>query len=126
MSEGDILEAGVEISVRPPGKDPSTISLLSGGEKALTAISLLMAMFRANPSPFCILDEVDAPLDDVNVGRFIQLLKEFTDHSQFIVITHNKLTIEQTDDVFGITIDPQGISQTVSVKLEKIDSLIGK
>ncbi|MFA4985601.1 MAG: chromosome segregation protein SMC [Candidatus Brocadiia bacterium] len=119
LLDGDVLEAGVEIRVRPPGKEPLSLSLLSGGEKALTAIALILAMFRANPSPFCFLDEVDAPLDDSNVERFIGLLREFSDRSQFILISHNKRTIEQTDAVFGVTIDRSGVSRTVSVKLER-------
>ncbi len=125
LQEGDMLEAGVEITVRPPDKEPRQLSLLSGGEKALTAISLLMAMFRANPSPFCVLDEVDAPLDESNIQRFMMLLREFSDRSQFIVITHNKATIELTDDIFGITLDRECISRTVSVRLEKVDALLG-
>ncbi|GAB4153214.1 MAG: chromosome segregation protein SMC [Planctomycetota bacterium] len=125
LLEGDVLEAGVDISVRPPGKDPKTVSLLSGGEKTLTAIALLLAMFRANPSPFCILDEVDAPLDEGNIERFVMLLREFTDRSQFILVSHNKRTIERVDDIFGVTVGSDGASQVLSVKLEKADALLG-
>ncbi|RKY16715.1 MAG: chromosome segregation protein SMC, partial [Planctomycetota bacterium] len=125
LEEGDVLEAGVNVVVRPPGKEPRQLSLLSGGEKALTALSLLLAMFRANPSPFCVLDEVDAPLDDTNVNRFVMLLREFSDRSQFILISHNKLTIEKADAVFGVTLDRDGVSRIVSVELERVASLLG-
>ncbi len=125
LEEGDVLEAGVNVVVRPPGKEPRQLSLLSGGEKALTALSLLLAMFRANPSPFCVLDEVDAPLDDTNVNRFVMLLREFSDRSQFILISHNKLTIEKADTVFGVTLDRDGVSRIISVELERVASLLG-
>ncbi len=113
----DILEAGVEIMAQPPGKKVSNITLLSGGEKALTAISLIFAIFMVKPSPFCVLDEVDAPLDDANIGKFNALLREMAIQSQFIVITHNKKTMELNDTLYGVTMEEPGVSKMVSVEL---------
>jgi len=115
--ESDLLETGVEIMVQPAGKSLRHISLLSGGEKALSAISLLFALYLIKPSPFCLLDEVDSPLDDANVDRFVAILKEFAPSSQFILITHNKKTMEIADTLFGITMEEPGISKIVSVRL---------
>ena len=115
--EDDLLEAGVEIFAQPPGKKNSTVELLSGGEKALTAVSLIFAIFLYKPSPFCILDEVDAPLDEANVGRFNDLVREMTERSQFIVITHNKRTMEIADSLYGVTMEEPGCSKMVSVNL---------
>ncbi|MCM0606959.1 MAG: chromosome segregation protein SMC [Xanthomonadaceae bacterium] len=113
----DILEAGVEIMAQPPGKKVSNITLLSGGEKALTAISLIFSIFLIKPSPFCLLDEVDAPLDDSNIGKFNALLREMSAKSQFIVITHNKKTMELNDTLYGVTMEEPGVSKVVSVEL---------
>ncbi|HEX2570093.1 MAG TPA: chromosome segregation protein SMC [Polyangia bacterium] len=119
-AEDDLLESGVEILAQPPGKKNSTIDLLSGGEKALTAVSLIFAIFLVKPSPFCLLDEVDAPLDEANVGRFNDLVRAMTDRSQFIIITHNKRTMEIADTLYGVTMEQPGISKLVSVNLTEV------
>ena len=116
----DMLEAGVEIFAQPPGKKNSTVDQLSGGEKALTAVALVFSIFLIKPSPFCILDEVDAPLDEANVDRYNELVREMTDRSQFIVITHNKRTMESADNLYGVTMQEPGVSKLVSVNLSKL------
>ncbi len=120
----DLLEAGVEIVAQPPGKKLQNLNLLSGGEKALTAISLIFAIFLIKPSPFCLLDEVDAPLDDANVSRFNQLIRKLTDNAQFIIITHNKKTMEIGNRLYGITMEEPGISKTVSVRFQEAEQLV--
>jgi len=114
----DVLEAGVEIIARPPGKELTKISLLSGGEKALTAAALLLAIFKSRPSPFCILDEVDAALDESNIGRFVAILRDFIKQSQFIIITHSKQTMAEADVLYGITMREAGVSTHVAVSLD--------
>jgi chromosome segregation protein len=116
----DLLDAGVEIMAQPPGKKNSTVEQLSGGEKALTAVALVFSIFLIKPSPFCILDEVDAPLDEANVDRYNELVREMTDRSQFIVITHNKRTMEAADILYGVTMQEPGVSKLVSVNLSKL------
>ncbi|MBX7255075.1 MAG: chromosome segregation protein SMC [Candidatus Hydrogenedentes bacterium] len=120
LNEDDPLESGIEIEARPPGKKPTSISLLSGGESAMTAVALLFSIFKAKPSPFCVLDEVDAPLDDANIGRFLGIIDEFTDQSQFIVITHNKQTMAKANALYGVTMQERGVSQLVSVKMNGV------
>jgi chromosome segregation protein len=119
--DGDPLESPILITARPRGKRLLHITQLSGGEKALTAISLLFAIYLVKPSPFCILDEVDAPLDDANVGRFLKLVKSFAENTQFVIITHNKRTMEQCNRLYGVTMEQAGVSQIVSVDFEKLD-----
>jgi chromosome segregation protein len=120
MDEEDLLESGIEIVARPPGKRLQNLMLMSGGEKALTAIALLFALFRIKPSPFCILDEVDAPLDDVNTLRFVGMLRELSRETQCIVITHNKLTMEVAGTLYGVTMEERGVSKLVAVALEEL------
>ncbi|HLK88832.1 MAG TPA: chromosome segregation protein SMC [Polyangia bacterium] len=125
--ESDMLETGIEIVANPPGKKVSqNIELLSGGEKALTAVSLLFAIFLVKPSPFCVLDEVDAPLDEANVGRFNQVVREMTDRSQFIIITHNRRTMEIADRLCGVTMEEPGVSKLVAVNLRSSGGKIGR
>jgi len=116
--EADILECGIEIIARPPGKELRSISLMSGGEKTMTAVALLLAIFRTRPSPFCILDEVDAALDEANIGRFAAVLREFLDLSQFILITHSKRTMAMADVLYGVTMQESGISKRVAVRFD--------
>ena len=116
-NEEDLLETGIDIIVQPPGKKLQNVTLLSGGEKALTAVALIFSIFLIKPSPFCLLDEVDAPLDDANIGRFNEMVREMTAFSQFIMITHNKATMAVADTLFGVTMEEPGVSKLVSVKL---------
>jgi chromosome segregation protein len=112
----DILESGIEIVAQPPGTKLKGITLLSGGQKTLTAVALLFALYMVKPSPFCLLDELDAPLDESNIGRFTDLLKKFVDESQFIIITHNKRTVSAASAIYGVTMEERGVSKTVSMK----------
>ena len=123
LTDDDLLETGVTIMARPPGKKNSTIHLLSGGEKALTALSLVFAIFRLNPAPFCMLDEVDAPLDDANVERFCRLVKEMSQSVQFIYISHNKITMELADQLIGVTMHEPGVSRIVAVDIDEAVAL---
>ncbi|GIU51338.1 chromosome segregation protein SMC [Shewanella sp. KT0246] len=123
LTDDDLLETGVTIMAQPPGKKNSTIHLLSGGEKALTALSLVFAIFRLNPAPFCMLDEVDAPLDDANVERFCRLLKEMSQSVQFVYISHNKITMEMADQLIGVTMHEPGVSRIVAVDIDEAVAL---
>ncbi|MGB3564810.1 MAG: chromosome segregation protein SMC, partial [Thermoanaerobaculia bacterium] len=121
LDETDVLETVIEIVARPPGKRLQNIMLMSGGEKALTAIALLFALFQTKPSPFCILDEVDAPLDDINTLRFVELVKKMSTDTQFVLITHNKLTMEAASKLYGVTMQERGVSNLVAVELDDVE-----
>jgi chromosome segregation protein len=126
VESDDPLEAGLEIMAQPPGKKLATLSLLSGGEQTLTALALIFAVFLANPAPICVLDEVDAPLDDANVGRFCDLLDEMTRRTEtrFLIITHHAVTMARMDRLFGVTMAEQGVSQLVSVDLRRAEAMV--
>ena len=125
--ENDFLETGVDIIVQPPGKKLQSITLLSGGEKALTAVSLLFAIFLTKPSPFCFLDEVDAPLDDANLDRFTDMIKEMSEHSQFVLVTHNKKSMQAAEVLYGITMAEPGVSKVVSsLSVSNLNSIVGR
>jgi chromosome segregation protein len=119
MDGEDVLAAGVTIMARPPGKKNSTIHLLSGGEKALTAVALVFSIFELNPAPFCLLDEVDAPLDDANVSRFSELVREMAERVQFVIITHNKTTMDSMHQLTGVTMQEPGVSRMVAVDIDE-------
>ncbi len=117
LDDNDQLESGIDIIAQPPGKRLQNVQLLSGGEKALTAMALMFAIFKYRPSPFCLLDEIDAPLDDANIGRFVEMLQGMQDHTQFILITHNRKTMEIADRLWGVTMEEPGVSKLISVQL---------
>ena len=119
LTGDDLLETGVTVMARPPGKRNSSIHLLSGGEKAMTAVSLLFSLFQLNPAPFCMLDEIDAPLDDANVGRFCEVVNEMSNDIQFIMVTHNKTTMEMTNQLMGVTMMEPGVSRLVTVDIDE-------
>lgn len=121
----DLLSAGVAITAQPPGKRNSSIQLLSGGEKALTAIALVFAIFQLNPAPFCVLDEVDAPLDDANVDRFCAMVRQMSDQVQFVFVTHNKATMELAQQLSGVTMGEPGVSRLVAVDVDEAVRLVG-
>jgi chromosome segregation protein len=125
MTGDDILDSGMQVMAHPPGKRNSTIHLLSGGEKALTATALVFSLFRLNPAPFCLLDEVDAPLDDANTERFANLVKKMSDQTQFLFISHNKITMEMANQLVGVTMQEQGVSRVVAVDMESALELAG-
>ncbi len=117
----DLAETGVDIIAKPKGKRPTSITQLSGGEKTLTATALLFAIYLIKPAPFCILDEVDAPLDDANVGKFTQMIRQFSKESQFIIVTHNKMTMSAVDVIYGVTMQEAGVSKLVPVDFRSLN-----
>ncbi len=123
MTGDEILDAGVQVLAQPPGKKNSTIHLLSGGEKALTAIALVFAIFQLNPAPFCLLDEVDAPLDDANTDRYAKLVREMAAQTQFLFISHNKIAMEMAEQLIGVTMQEQGVSRIVAVDMAEAAGL---
>jgi len=122
IDEGDPLESGIEIIAKPPGKKLQTISLLSGGERSMTAVALLFSIYQVKPSPFCVLDELDAPLDETNIARFLKMLDKFIDNSQFIIVTHNKRTMSRADVIYGVTMQEFGVSKPVGVRMTTEDT----
>ena len=120
LNTEDDVDGGLDVVAQPPGKRLQNVLLLSGGEKALTALALLIAIFRYRPSPFCLLDEVDAPLDETNVGRFTRLIRQLSSRTQFILITHNKKTMETAEVLYGVTMEEPGVSRLTSVHLDRI------
>jgi chromosome segregation protein len=126
VDENDPLESGIEIIAKPPGKKLQTISLLSGGERSMTAVALLFSIYQVKPSPFCVLDELDAPLDETNIARFLKMLDKFIDNSQFIIVTHNKRTMSRADVIYGVTMQEFGVSKPVGVRMTTEDTRIMK
>ena len=125
-NEEDILTSGIEIKAKPPGKVLQNLSLLSGGEKSLVAVSLLFAILKAKPSPFCILDEIDAALDDSNINRYTSYLKKINKYTQVVLITHRKTSMEIANVLYGVTMEEKGISRIISMKLkENVNELVG-
>jgi chromosome segregation protein len=119
MDEGDPLESGIDIIAKPPGKKLQSISLLSGGERSMTAVALLFGIYMVKPSPFCVLDELDAPLDEANISRFIRVLDRFIGGSQFVIVTHSKRTMSRADVMYGVSMEEFGVSKTVGVTFSK-------
>ena len=120
----DPLESGIEIIAKPPGKKLQSITLLSGGERSMTAVALLFSIYMVKPSPFCVLDELDAPLDESNISRFLNMLEEFINQSQFIIVTHNKRTMARCDVLYGVTMPELGVSKPVSMRLSQAEDII--
>ena len=119
VDENDVLESGIDIVARPPGKQLQSITLLSGGEQTMTAVSLLFSIYQVKPSPFCVLDELDAPLDESNINRFIRILQRFLEHSQFVIITHNKRTMAAADALYGVSMRGDGVTTVIGQRLRE-------
>jgi chromosome segregation protein len=117
LDDDDLLESGIDIIAQPPGKRLQNVQLLSGGEKALTAMALMFGIFKYRPSPFCLLDEIDAPLDDANIARFIEMLRGMQENTQFILVTHHRKTMEIADRLYGVTMEEPGVSKLISLRL---------
>jgi chromosome segregation protein len=126
LDEADPLDCGIEVIAKPPGKKLQSITLLSGGERSMTAVALLFSIYMVKPSPFCVLDELDAPLDESNIGRFLKVLDRFVDQSQFIIVTHNKRTMNRADVMYGVTMEEYGVSKPLGMRLTAADSNKGK
>jgi chromosome segregation protein len=122
IDENDPLESGIEVIAKPPGKKLQSITLLSGGERSMTAVALLFSIYMIKPSPFCVLDELDAPLDESNIGRFVRVLDRFIDNSQFIIVTHSKRTMARADVMYGVTMEEFGVSKPVGMRLTNADA----
>ena len=122
LDEGDPLDCGIEVIAKPPGKKLQSITLLSGGERSMTAVALLFSIYMVKPSPFCVLDELDAPLDESNIGRFLKVLDRYVDQSQFIIVTHNKRTMNRADVIYGVTMEEFGVSKPVGMRLTAADT----
>ncbi|MFM2242863.1 MAG: chromosome segregation protein, partial [Verrucomicrobiota bacterium] len=126
VDESDPLESGIEVIAKPPGKKLQSITLLSGGERSMTAVALLFSIYMIKPSPFCVLDELDAPLDESNIGRFVKVLDRFVNNSQFIIVTHSKRTMSRADVMYGVTMEEFGVSKPVGMRLTAADDVAGK
>ena len=125
LDDGDPLESGIDVIAKPPGKKLQSISLLSGGERSMTAVALLFGIYMVKPSPFCVLDELDAPLDETNITRFVKVLDRFIHSSQFIIVTHSKRTMSRADVMYGVSMEEFGVSKTVGVTFSKSDEATG-
>jgi chromosome segregation protein len=126
LDESDPLESGIEVIAKPPGKKLQSITLLSGGERSMTAVALLFSIYMIKPSPFCVLDELDAPLDESNINRFVKVLDRFIDNSQFIIVTHSKRTMARADVMYGVTMEEFGVSKPVGMRLTSSDDVAAK
>jgi chromosome segregation protein len=126
VDESDPLESGIEVIAKPPGKKLQSISLLSGGERSMTAVALLFSIYMIKPSPFCVLDELDAPLDESNINRFVKVLDRFIDNSQFIIVTHSKRTMARADVMYGVTMEEFGVSKPVGMRLTSAEDVASK
>ncbi len=126
IDESDPLESGIEVVAKPPGKKLQSIALLSGGERSMTAVALLFSIYMIKPSPFCVLDELDAPLDESNIGRFVKVLDRFVDRSQFIIVTHSKRTMSRVDVMYGVTMEEFGVSKRVGMRLTDAGDVKGE